>query len=168
MNKQLENRLTMHEGVWIFFGKNAEIVNSVPMLKSSVEEYGTNLTAIHLKSSEVDTATTGKVAMKYQAEDDLIGILLPVASGLFVYAKKRGNAELMEKARVTEYSLRRLRDTELASKGETIAGLAGENAANLTSANISSDRIADLKIQVDVYRKALGEREKSVAERGRE
>ena len=77
MNKQLENKLTMYEGVWTLFGKNAEVVNSVPMLKSSVDEFGTTLAAIHLKSSEVSTATTGKAAMKYQAEDDLIVFLLP-------------------------------------------------------------------------------------------
>ena len=165
MNKQLENKLTMYEGVWTLFGKNAEIINTVPMLKSSVEEFGTTLTAIHMKSSEVDTATTGKVAMKYQAEDDMIALLLPIASGLFVYAKKKGNAELMEKARVTEYVLRRIRDTELASRAETIAALAEENTANLIPAKITSDMIADLKIQVDAYRNALGVRERSVAER---
>jgi hypothetical protein len=129
------------------------------------EEFGTTLTAIHMKSSEVDTATTGKVAMKYQAEDDMIALLVPIASCLFVYAKKKGNAELMEKARVTEYVLRRIRDTELASRAETIAALAEENTANLIPANITSDMIADLKIQLDAYRNALGVRERSVAER---
>jgi len=155
----------MYEGVWTLFGKNAEIVNSVPMLKSSVDEFGTTLAAIHQKSSEVTTATTGKVAMKYQAEDDMLALLLPIASGLFVYAKKKGNAELMEKARVTEYVLRRIRDTELAGIAENIAALAEENTANLSTTNITSDMIADLKIQVDAYRQALGIRERSVAER---
>ena len=71
----------------------------------------------------------------------------------------------MEKARVTEYVLRRIRDTELAGIAENIAALAEENTANLSTTNITSDMIADLKIQVDAYRQALGIRERSVAER---
>lgn len=50
MNKKLENKLIMYEGVWTLFSKNTEIVNSVPMLKSSVDEFGTTLSAIHMKS----------------------------------------------------------------------------------------------------------------------
>jgi hypothetical protein len=165
MNKQYENKLTMYEGLWTFFGTNADIVTAVPMLKSSVDEFGTTLAAIHLKSSEVSTATTGKAAMKYKAEEDMIALLLPVSCALFVYAKRKGNAELMEKTRMTENGLRKLRDTELAGRAETIAALAGENAAYLAPAKITEDTIADLKIQVDAYRKALGDREKSVAER---
>ena len=165
MNKQLENKLTMYEGVWTLFGKNAEIVNSVPMLKSSVEEFGTTLAAIHLKSSEVNTATTGKAAMKYQAEDDMITLLLPVAAGLFVYAKKQGNVELMEKARITENVLRKIRDTDLAGRSKTIAALAEANVQNLVPAGITQPMITDLKAKVEAYRTALGVRERSVAER---
>lgn len=75
--------------------------------------------------------------MKYQAEDDLIALLMPVAAGLFVYAKKQGNAELMEKARITEGVLRKIRDTDLAGRAETIAALAEENVQNLVPAGIT-------------------------------
>ena len=63
MNKQLENKLTMYEGVWTFFGKNADIVNTVPMIKSSVDEFGTTLAAIHMKSSEVNTNRVSKARL---------------------------------------------------------------------------------------------------------
>ena len=165
MNKKLENKLTMYEGVWALFGKNTEIVNSVPMLKSSVDEFGTTLAAIHLKSSETSTATTGKAAMKYQAEDDMMTLLLPVAVGLFVYAKKQGNVELMEKVRIAENMLRKIRDADLAGRAETIEVLAEAHVENLVSAGIAQHMINDFKTKVEAYRTDHGVRERSVAER---
>jgi hypothetical protein len=145
----------MYDGFWTLLGNNVNIVSTVPMLNAAVEDFGSSLATIHLKSNEVDTDTQGKAATKYQAEDDLIALLLPVAAGLFVYAKRQNKLELMEKAR----------DTVLAGKAEIITSLAEENATNFAPAGIATQMITDLRVRVEAYRKALGEREKSVADR---
>jgi hypothetical protein len=165
MNKRQENKFTMYEGVLTFFRTNTETVNSVQMLKDSVDGFGSTVAALRLKSTEVSNASTGKTAVKSQAEDDLVSILLPVAAGLFVFAKKQNNAELKEKAKLTESHLRTVRDTELASKGDMIASLADGHVADLVPAAITEAMIADLKAKVQAYRNALGARESSVAER---
>lgn len=165
MNKRQENKLTMYEGVLTFFSANADTINNVPMLKDSVVGFNSIITALRLKSTEAENASTGKTAVKSQAEDNLVSLLLPVASGLFVYARKQNKNELKEKARITETILRRLRDTELASKGDLIASLATEQIANLTPAGITDTMIADLKAKVQAYRNAIDARESGVAER---
>ena len=165
MYKRQENKFTMYEGILTLFSTNTETVNSVPMLKDSVDEFGSVVATLRLKSTEVSNVSTGKTAVKSQAEDDLITVLLPVAAGLFVFARKQNNVELKEKAKLTESHLRTVRDTELASKGDLIASLAAGQAANLVPAGITEATIADLNAKVQAYRNALGARESSVAER---
>jgi hypothetical protein len=165
MNKRQENKFTMYEGIFTFLRTNTETVNSVPMLKDSVDEFSSVIVALRLKSTEVSNTSTGKTAVKSQAEDDLVSILLPVAAGLFVFAKKQNNVELKEKAKLTESHLRTIRDTELASKGDMIATLAIGQVDNLVRAGVTEEMIADLNAKVQAYRSALGARESSVAER---
>jgi hypothetical protein len=40
MNKRQENKFTMYESISTFFRASTETVNSVPMLKDSVDEFG--------------------------------------------------------------------------------------------------------------------------------
>jgi hypothetical protein len=165
MNKRQENKFTMYEGMSTLFRTNTETVNSVQMLKDSVDEFGATVTAIRTKSEEVSNASTGKTAVKSQAEDNLIAVLLPMASGLYVYAKKQNNSELKEKAKLTESQLRNVRDTALAAKGDIIASLAEAHVADLVPAGITAAMIGDLKVKVQAYLDALGARESGVAER---
>jgi hypothetical protein len=155
----------MYEGVSTLFRTNSETVNSIQVLKDSVSEFESTMDTIRSKSAEVNNASTGKTAAKIKAEDELTSILLPVAAGLFVYAKKQNDTELKEKAKVTESGLFLMRDTELAGKGEEIANLAAKYTADLPIAGITEKMISDLKSKSDAYRVALGSRESSVAER---
>ncbi|MGD1046586.1 MAG: hypothetical protein ABR936_14865, partial [Bacteroidota bacterium] len=154
-----------YEGLEKFFQDEAETVNSVPVLKESVGEFTVTVEGIRLKSVETKNASTGKTAAKNQAEDELVTALLPVASGVFIYGKKKNDVELKEKAKVTESGLRLMRDTELASRGEDIATLAEGVLSNLAPSNITADSIAALKAKAQAYRTSIGARESGVAGR---
>ena len=165
MNKRQENKLTSYEGIETFFQDEAETVNSVQVLKESADEFTATVEGIRSKSAETKNASTGKTAAKNQAEDALIATLLPVASAVFIYAKKKNDVELKEKAKVTESGLRLMRDTELASRGEDIATLAEGVLANLAPSNITADSIAALKAKAQAYLASIGARESGVAGR---
>lgn len=165
MNKRQENKLTSYEGIAKFFQDEAETVNSVQVLKESATEFTATLEGIRSKLAETKNASTGKTAAKNQAEDALIAAMLPVASGVFIYAKKKNDVELKEKVKVTESGLRQMRDTELANRGEDIAALAEEVLANLAPSNITADSIAALKAKAQAYRTSIGARESGVAGR---
>jgi len=165
MNKRMENKLTMYEGVDVLFQGNAATIDAIPTLKESVVRFKSILASIPLKISEVNNASTGKAAAKNQIEDELVTLLLPIAAGLYIFAKKQNNVELMEKVHITESGLRKYRDTDLANRAATIAAFAEANAQNLVSASITDVMIAALKAKAQAYLAAVGARESSVAER---
>lgn len=165
MNKRMENKLTMYEGVNVLFRDNTATVDSIPTLKESVERFKTTLASIPLKVSEVNNASTGKAAVKNQLEDELVTLLLPIAAGLYISAKKQNNVELMEKVRITESGLRKYRDTDLANKATSIATFAEANTQSLVAACITDVMIAALKAKAQAYLTSVGARESSVAER---
>jgi hypothetical protein len=165
MNKREENRLTSYEGLETFFQDEVETVNSVQVLKESAAEFSATVRAIRLKSAEAKNASTGKTAVKYQAEDALVAALLPVASAVAIHGQKTNDAELKAKAKVTESGLRLMRDTELAAKGEDIAKLAESILVNLAPSNITAESLATLRAKAQAYRAALGARESGVASR---
>jgi len=165
MNKREENKLTSYEGITKFFQDEVETVNSVPVLKESVIDFTITVESIRSKSAESKNASTGKTAVKNQAEDALIAALLPVASALYIYAQKKNDVELKAKAKVTESGLRLMRDTELVSRGEDIATLAEGIATNLAPFNITAETIAILRAKAQAYLASIGARESSVAGR---
>jgi hypothetical protein len=165
MNKRMENKLTMYEGVNALFQSNAATVDAIPTLKESVVRFNTTLASIPLKASEVNNASTGKAAVKNQLEDELVTLLLPIAAALYIFAKKQNDVELMEKVRITESGLRKYRDTDLANRAATIATFAESNNKNLVSAGITDAMITALNDKAQEYLTAVGARESSVAER---
>ncbi len=165
MNKRQENKLTMYEGLLTLLQANSGKFTSAGGFSDVLSEFSSTVSELKAKSTETEVLTAGKVAAKHGAEDSVVGLLLPVCSALYIFARKQGNTEIKERANITEPKLRAMRDTELASYGESIADLAGENAAALAPNGITAETIADLKGKAQAYTAAIGARESSVAER---
>ena len=72
MKQQLEKKLTLYEEVWSLFYENTDTVNTVTMLKGSVEEFGTKLGTIYLKLSEANTATIEKMEEDFFKMDEVL------------------------------------------------------------------------------------------------
>ncbi|MCL5268385.1 MAG: hypothetical protein M1469_09820 [Bacteroidetes bacterium] len=165
MNKGQENRATMYTSVDTLLEMNIEKTGEIPAFEQSITAFRGHSTDLKNKSLEFGKATAGKSETKWNAEDDLIGSLLPVASGLKVLAKRKSNPELAEIVDVTETSLRRMRDTELVTRARTIHTEAGKLTADLVQFGATSEKLADLGVKIDAYEKSIGGRESSVAQR---
>ncbi len=165
MNKRQENKLTAYESVLELFGDNPDVVQSIAGLTDSVSAFRTTVADVKSKSIEKDGAVTGKTTEKYNTEDGLISCLLPVCSVLYLLGRKQGNARIMEFADVTESRLRKMRDTELSSYGAAAADTASENAEGLAAFGITPEKITDIRTRADAYSRAIGQREKSIADR---
>ena len=161
MNKRLEDRLTMYEGVLSLLQANDARISSVPGMAESVKQFTATISTIKKKNMEAVGATAGRADSKYQAQDDLIAALLPVCSSLYVYARKQGDPALKVKVDLTEAGLRRVRDTLLASTAGGIADL----AAATPKAGIPPAAVTDLRKKVDAFTQALAHRETGVASR---
>ncbi len=165
MNKRQENKLTMYEGLLTLLQSNSAKTQSIGGFANAATELSTIVAGLKAKSTEVDSATVGKVATKYSAEDALVAALLPACSALYVFGRKQNNAEIKERANVTEAKLRSLRDTELASFGNAIAELSAANVQGVVPFGITTEKIAELKTKAEAYSDAIGARESSVADR---
>jgi hypothetical protein len=165
MNKRLENKLTMYEGLQTLFTVNGETIAKIASFPPVVAEFGGLLTEIKGKWKEASSATAGKSGVKYNAEDELIAVLIPVTSALFLFAGKTKNIELQTKVTISVTQLRRMRDTELALFGSTISDIAAANSAGIAEFGITAEKIAALRAKAEAYSAAIGGQERGGAER---
>ena len=165
MNKQLENRLTMYEGLLSLLQSNMDKINAVGGFAEAVNELSGVIGEVKAKSAEVDKATVGKTTGKYDAEDALVSELIPVCSALYVYGRKQNNPEIKERVDISESKLRKMRDTELAAYGVAIADLATVSSRGLAGYGITEDKIDSLRAKAQAYNTAIGVKESSVADR---
>jgi len=73
----------------------------------------------------------GKVAAKNQAEDELLNVLVPVASALLVHGGRQKQIDLREKANVSGSALRKMRDTELEGKIKAFSASIGQRESSV-------------------------------------
>lgn len=165
MKKKLENKLTMYEGILALLQANSDKIRTVGGFADAVNKFGAVMGDLKSKSIEVDSATTGKTSVKYGAEDALVNALLPVCAALFVYGRQEKIPAIKERVKTTKSKLQTMRDTELASFGNAVTGLAETNAKGIEPFGITAEKIADLKAKAQAYASAIGERESSVAGR---
>ena len=131
LNKHQENKLSTYEGVLNILKGNQDKTSAVPVFAESIAEFDSIVSKIKMKAAEKAEATSGKTSAKYLAEDELMGALLPVAASLVILGRREKEMTLKESAYVTESGLRRMRDTELSTKANSIYELAVSRAADL-------------------------------------
>jgi hypothetical protein len=165
MEKRLENKLTMYEGLISLLGQNQDKVNTVPGFSEAAAGLSATVTDIRNKSVETDKASTGKTAAKQGAREELIEALLPVCSALYVFGRKQKNTEITERTDVSKWDLRKMRDTELALFGNDVAELARARAADIAFTGITEEKIIAYTAKAVAYADSIGARESGVAKR---
>lgn len=164
MTKSEENQLTMIEATSSLLNANIAKL-AIPALKSAVGDLNTVLSKLKEMVQQRMTATAGKAKTKANCEDSLLEELMVVAKAMVAFGRTTGDQEVIEKANVTISQLRYLRDTELVAKSRTIHELASEKLVALADFGITSAMLESLKLRIDAFETALGERESSVARR---
>ncbi len=165
MNKGQEDRATMHKAVDTLLDENAEKTAEIPAFEITKTKFKADVSELNGELLYFDNAIAGKTKSKWNAEDDLIYTLLPIASALKVVAKQKKDPELAEKVNISETSLRRMRDTELVTKGKSIHAEAIKLETELAPFGKTAESLFDLAAKVDAYDKSIGGRESSVAQR---
>ena len=165
MTKTHENKLTMYEAVQTILDANASKAAAIPAFAGSVTKFKGLIQSIKGKSMEYLGASAGKAAAKGQAEEDLLTILTPVASGLFVMAVAQKNVELQEKVTLSERAMRRARDTEVAGRAAGLLALAKENQTSLAAYGVTDVMLSDLESRLAAFNASIANLESGVAGR---
>jgi hypothetical protein len=165
MTDNQENKLTMYEAVQTLLDANGDKTAGYSAFAGAVGRFGSTVDAIKGKSTELEGAGMGKVAAKNQAEDELVGALIPIASALFVHAGASKDPELKQKADISETDLRRVRDTELVARASSLLKTANQYASALGDFGVTAAKLAECQSKIDAFNSSIGQRESSAAER---
>lgn len=165
MDKNHENKQTMNLSVLSLFDEKASKIADFTALKARVEDFRKTVQAVKDKSLDVEQATAGKTRDKWDAEEALFEVLLPAKGALASLARKTGDNAMLEKASISEWGLRRMRDTDLVTASTELQELAEKHASELADYQVTASEIADLKSKIEAYHSSIGGRESSVANR---
>jgi hypothetical protein len=164
MSKFLENKYTMFLGVFTFLKSCVDKFTTIPALGKAIIKLEQLLSTIKITTDELNGTTSGKTTAKHQAEAVLIDALVPLAHALYSIGKGKNLPDVMETSDLSERSLRRMRDTDLAAKGATVFKLTPRFTTELTEFGYDTAKIAEVNTLIDVYTSAIGARESSVGE----
>jgi hypothetical protein len=138
MNKSMEDKRTMFEAVLSLLSANMTAIALITGFTDAVNFFKGLLEKIDLKAKERDEMTAGKTAVKHATEQTLIEAIMKAASAVFLFARKTNDLQLKEKANVLESSLNRMRDTDLATKGEAVLNLVQQYATQLVAFGVTA------------------------------
>ena len=155
MTSYHSNKLAMYTTTLGLLKSSEEKTASVPAFAATQEKFDDLVTQIKTKDKERLGKTTGKSAAKDEAEDALVTATVMIASALVAYARKIGNTQLKEKARVSESYLRRVRSNEQVNIAKLTYDLALANAEGLVEFSVTPTMLADFKSRIAAYEAAI-------------
>lgn len=165
MNKNQKNKLAMYDCVISTLNGNSSIASTISAFPESAEEFKTIISRIKLTDKDKDETVYGKSATKWENEDNLIDSIIKIASGMYIYARRSNNNELRELTDMTENKLRKMRDSDLLKKANSIKDAASNNLNNLGNYGINSDILKDLTEKISAFSVSINDRDSSTVEK---
>ena len=165
MTKNQENKNNMFKGVDAHLDKNAGIVGTITAFAQAAAELKNIISQISEKTGKKQTSTSGKTMTKSDRKDELIDMVMLVASGLTAYANKNKLQEVKAIAAVTESKLERSRDTLVKEKAVQIYKLAQDHIGPLGDFGVTQAMVDELKQKIDEYDASIGSKESGFGER---
>ena len=145
------NKLAMYTSTLGLLKSSEDRTASMPAFAASLQKFNDLVTEIKNKDKERLGKTAGKSAAKDEAEDALVTATVMVAAALTAFARKTGNTQLKEKARVKESYLRRVRSNEQVNIAKLTYDLALANAEGLVEFTVTPSMLADFKSRIVAY-----------------
>jgi hypothetical protein len=155
MTKNEENRLTMYKSVHSFLQENATATSAIPILTTLGGELGRIITEIEQLHSAHQSVAKGRAAEKEAIEDRMIEQLVATAAGLYVWAVQQSNMNVRDVAKVTPSALKRMRDTELLVRAQTISQYLEQSLSELADYGVTTAMVERLKSTITEYDAAL-------------
>ncbi len=165
MTKNEENRLTMYKAVHSFLQQNGTATSTIPVLAVLDNELGTVIGEIEQLHSAHQSVARGRAAEKEALEDRMIEEVVAAAAGLYVLAIQQGNMNVRDVAKVTPSGLKRMRDTELLVKAQTLSQYLEQSLGELADYGVTAEMVETLKSTIAEYDAALAGTESSAAKK---
>jgi hypothetical protein len=164
MDKQHENRNSMHKAVDTFFIERSAKIEGSKVLKETVDSFHNLCTDIDSKLEQVIKSTNGKTAAKQQAQDEMLGSAFDIKAALLVFAGSTSNHTISDLASISDYRLARMRDTEQKVYCDSLYEAAMANLGTLADYEVTQEEAAAFRQRIDRFAATLGSREATPAE----
>ncbi len=155
MTSYQANKLAMYTTTLGLLKSSQDKTGAMPVFAASQTKFEDLVGQIKTKDKERLGKTTGKSAVKDEAEDALVTSTVMVASGLTAFARRQGNTQLKEKAKVSESYLRRIRSNEQVNIAKLTYDLAFANAEALAEYSVTPSMLSDFKSRIAAYDAAI-------------
>ena len=144
---------------------HVERTATIPAFTASIERFDGLLSQIRDKDKERMGKTSGKMAVKDEAEEALVMATVIVSSALCALARSKGNVQLRDMAHIPESTLRHVRANEQLNMAKLIYDLAKGNEQDLVPFGITPTKLEDLKARIAAYDAAIRDVASGIAER---
>ncbi len=120
MTRKEINLLSMLKGIVQFYNENATLISDKPALQAAVEKLKTFIAEVEaleqaqIKSSKVDTALKGETKL------ELINAMLKVYAGVAAHGAATNDTRLKMAADVSDYDLKKMRDSNLVAEAHAL------------------------------------------------
>ncbi|MCU7494532.1 MAG: hypothetical protein HF314_01310 [Ignavibacteria bacterium] len=156
MSDKEQNKLDMYDAVLSLLSDNKEIVSNIPALVSSISRFRKVVDEIRREERTISSEAFEITIRTSKLKDDLIFSLVPVASGLFNFAKENGDLRLKEKCRITQSHFVRMLDRDLLEKAEILRSLAKDHLLKLKKYGINAQKLSEVQAKMTSFRNSLG------------
>ncbi len=165
MRNNQNNKFAMFAAVDNVLKGHLTSAQTIPALAGVIDDFDGLVDQIREKDRERAGKTSGKVAVKEDAEDAMVMATIVVAGALTAYAQSKGNAQLKKSAHIAETAFRHARAEEQINTAKMIYDLAKGNEQELVPFGVSASTLADLKARIAAYDSAVRAVASGMAER---
>ncbi len=150
MNKTEKNKVTMYYAVNAVLFNYQHIIDSFPLLATSVISFRQYLNEIMEKAQDV-ASTVGSTAAKYKALDDMTELACHISNALNSPVKCNGNEKIKGISKLSFSDICRLRENELVQYCTAIHTFAETRADELVQHSITQNQISALGQSINTY-----------------
>ncbi|MBK8981326.1 MAG: hypothetical protein IPM38_03135 [Ignavibacteria bacterium] len=161
MQKKQSNKLRMLIGVSAYLGENQKIISEVPEMTAAKETLDGIISDINYKFNVSKTALYGRTTDKYSARSETVKHLMALAGGLYAWAAKTGDNEILRASHVSRSELKNIRESEFAPVVKNLTDIAKNKKQQLTGFGVSEELITNLENYLNRYKSSIGRREVS-------
>ena len=155
MIKRHENKITMLDAVHAYLSEHDNIIESNSGIAMIKEELGRKITEIRIREVLRENVNKGKTKAKHNYRNEIIRIGLSIASKLYDYGKKSGNAELLTQSDFARSDLSRIRDSELINLLHNVSENTEIYLESLSSYGITREKADEFISKMNAYRNSL-------------
>jgi hypothetical protein len=146
----------MIESVISYLGENRDIISNVRSFSWTINKLRKVIDEIKRKEKVLSSDILEKTIQSAKVKDELIFSLIPISTALFNYAKEIDDLPLKAKVKMGQSYFVRLRDTELLDKSEMLRIIALNVLPQLKKYSISMNTLHNLRLKIDEFKGALG------------